>query len=586
MDVTAYKGLIYVQDDAGNYVPLLMGTREEDIVWTNDLESAREYFKSDLILENDTDLDSVSNESISVPSSLNYTFEKDIDGINIKTTVNGESNTYSMDISLPICNMDFSNENYAYISVPLPISVSADDTVAMSGGVISDYDEINTSKVNAYVTDNGNNMIVELHSYVYPLFTSTDSQSAYDYYNNGSDRLCIHAHGKYSSVLYIHNGDSTDYQFNNAIKKVVICDDYTGEITGSAFSDCRNLTSVSILANVTTIPQNAFDGCYNLTEINIPDSVTTIGEYAFESCRSLTSINIPSGVSVIDDCAFSLCSSLTAINVDSNNSTFKSVDGVLFNKDGSELICYPAGKTDTTYTTPSGVKTIGGWAFRGCDNLLSVTISSGVTSINNVAFNFCSNLISINIPSTVTSISTATFSLSDSLVAIIIPDKSTDEIDGSPWSAKNAVVYWGDDTTYIHKGDSVYYEGYTTIEKVVICDDYVGTVPYSAFCTCSALEAVYIGNGVTSIMGSAFEDCSMLESVYIGSSVTSIGAYVFSYCDNLISIKIPSSVTSINDHAFYNCNNLHSIIIDKATDSIEGSPWGAAKATVSWTGTE
>lgn len=52
----------------------------------------------------------------------------------------------------------------------------------------------------------------------------------------------------------------------------------------SAFSNCTNLTSVSIPNSVTTIGSNAFYKCTALTSITIPNSVITIGYAAFQQC--------------------------------------------------------------------------------------------------------------------------------------------------------------------------------------------------------------------------------------------------------------------------------------------------------------
>lgn len=56
-------------------------------------------------------------------------------------------------------------------------------------------------------------------------------------------------------------------------------------IGASAFSDCANLTSITIPNSVISIGEGAFCGS-GLTSIIIPDGVTSIGELAFEDCES------------------------------------------------------------------------------------------------------------------------------------------------------------------------------------------------------------------------------------------------------------------------------------------------------------
>jgi hypothetical protein len=113
---------------------------------------------------------------------------------------------------------------------------------------------------------------------------------------------------------------------------------------------------------VTTIGENAFSDCSNLTSVTIPSSVTTIRYSAFRNCSNLTSVTIPSSVTTIGNSAFIRCRNLTSV----------------------------------TITIPSSVTTIEYSAFNGCSKLTSVTIPSSVRSIENYAFN-CSNLISVTL---------------------------------------------------------------------------------------------------------------------------------------------------------------------------------------------
>jgi hypothetical protein len=102
-------------------------------------------------------------------------------------------------------------------------------------------------------------------------------------------------------------------------------------------------------------------------------------------------VTIPNSVTSIGDGAFSRCWSLKSVNVDATNPAYASVDGVLFNKKGSVLGVYPAGKNGS-YTIPNSVTSIGNSAFSGCSGLTSVTIPNSVTSIGDGAFSGCSGL--------------------------------------------------------------------------------------------------------------------------------------------------------------------------------------------------
>jgi hypothetical protein len=142
--------------------------------------------------------------------------------------------------------------------------------------------------------------------------------------------------------------------------------------------------------SVTIIGSCAFIGS-RLTSVTLPDSVVSILDNAF-SGASLTGITIPSRVASIGESAFASCYNLTAITVDAGNSAYISENGVLYDKNKTVLIQYPAGKTGA-FTIPGSVTTIGIEAFTG-SGFTSITIPSNVTSIGEWAFEF-TNLTSV-----------------------------------------------------------------------------------------------------------------------------------------------------------------------------------------------
>ena len=214
-----------------------------------------------------------------------------------------------------------------------------------------------------------------------------------------------------------------DGAFRNCsgLESITIPDGVTS-IGEDAFRNCSGLESITIPDRVTSIGEDAFMDCSGLTSITIGGGVTSIGNGAFENCSGLTSITIPDRVTSIGTNAFYGCSGLTDITVDSSNSSYCSESGVLFNKNKTALICYPAGKTDSSYKIPDEVTSIGYTAFEACTGLTSITIPDGVTSIGNYAFERCSGLESITIPDSVTSIGYMAFGYCTGLTSIYIPD--------------------------------------------------------------------------------------------------------------------------------------------------------------------
>lgn len=123
---------------------------------------------------------------------------------------------------------------------------------------------------------------------------------------------------------------------------------------------------------VTAIATSAFMGCKTIDTMVLPQGIATIGDYAFYN-SSIKTIEIPASTEKIGDCAFAGCASLIAITINAENETYCSIDGVLFSKDKSVLICYPAGKPDEHYTIRFSVGIINSAAFLNCTNLKSVS---------------------------------------------------------------------------------------------------------------------------------------------------------------------------------------------------------------------
>ena len=214
-----------------------------------------------------------------------------------------------------------------------------------------------------------------------------------------------------------------------ALKSITIPDS-VAVIGEAAFAKCSGLTAVNIPAGVTRIESQTFDGCESIISVDIPDSVTRISNDAFHGCSILTGVAIPDSVTDAEG-AFGACSNLREICVSDTHSTLAIKDGVLFSKDGSVLVQFPAGSTITAYTVPEGVTRIASGAFSGCKRLTGIIIPDTVQKIDNGAFSGCSSLTDIVIPDSVTAIDFSAFSDCGSLTNVSVPKALSGKLDSS-----------------------------------------------------------------------------------------------------------------------------------------------------------
>jgi hypothetical protein len=343
----------------------------------------------------------------------------------------------------------------------------------------------------------------------------------------------------------------------------------TGSLSNwkSVYNCGVNISSIIISPGLTTIGDCTFLYCDNLENIEIPSSVTTIGDSAFYCCSVLNNVYIPSSVTTIRDYAFSGCEGLETITVSNDNNAYRSIDGVLFNKNASTLITYPAGSTRVSYVIPSSVTTIGSESFENAFNIVNITIPNSVTTIED-AFLMCFNIQTISIPSSVTNISTGAFGGCDKLTTINVDSANT------AYSTINGVLF-NKSATALHTCPA----GNTRTTYTI--PNSVTRVENSAFYDCYRLTTISIPNTVTYLGEGIFMYCEGLTSITIPSSITTISAGTFAFCNNLPSIIIPSSITAIGSYTFTGCTKLTQItIMNKVAGDITGAKWGAPASTV------
>ena len=166
------------------------------------------------------------------------------------------------------------------------------------------------------------------------------------------------------------------------------------EINEYLFFGCTELTNIN-LNNIKTIGANAFRGCKKLNNLNL-SSVETIGREAFTYCESIESLVLPSSLTSIGPLAFYGLKSLKSISVDEKNANFKSVDSVLYNKEMTQLILFPAQLNKTQFTTDETVTTLKAGSLSFLKYLETITLSQSVSSIENITFSYTESLKDIN----------------------------------------------------------------------------------------------------------------------------------------------------------------------------------------------
>lgn len=333
--------------------------------------------------------------------------------------------------------------------------------------------------------------------------------SYFQYSNEYTGDVTIPATVTYSGATFSVTAIE-EWAFSNCINMTDITIPNTvTSIVNYVFVGCSGLTSVNIPNSVEAIGSGAFWNCTGLTSINLPNSLKSIDWNAFQGCKKLSSIIIPNSVTSINGNVFLYCNGLTSITVENGNPKYDS-------RNNCNAIIETATNTLITgcmnTVIPNSVTTIYNEAFRDCSGLTSIDIPNSVTTINHFAFLGCTGLTYINIPSSVTSIGEYVFGSCSGLTSITVASDNP-------------------------KYDSRDY-----------CNAIIETATNKLKIGCMTTS---IPNSVTSIGVCAFYGCSGLTSFTIPKTVTSIGNYAFEGCSGLTSFtSLATTPPTIYDNTF------------------------------------
>ncbi len=324
---------------------------------------------------------------------------------------------------------------------------------------------------------------------------------------------------------------------------------------------------------VVVSPQVSFDEVVSVAKhLIIEDGITGIDETAFIQWFYLENITIPASVTNIGIAAFAWTPYLERITVDENNEYYSSDNGILFNKDKTELIAYTCGSEETSYTIPDGVKIIADGAFIGSPNLVEVVIPDSVTSIGMSAFGSCEKLTTVTIGSGVTYMGMDTFAESDNITDVYYNGTKADwnNISAEDPCLDNATIHFlkhvdSDNDSLCDDCNEIF------VVDTGVCGDNVTWILYS--------DGKLVISGEGAIAENSFRRSAEIKNVIIEDGVTSIGDYAFWCCDNLTDVVIPDSVTSIGEGALMECISLTDVSIPASVTNIARGAFACSPLT-------
>lgn len=368
-----------------------------------------------------------------------------------------------------------------------------------------------------------------------------------------------------------------------------------GTVKLMTYPRAKSETSYIIRTDTVLIEDGAFYDCDNLTQVDLnTSSLTTIGSYAFNDCDNILNIDIPQNVTSIGSQAFYNCDKLQNINVDNKNTSYTSnEEGILFNHNKSDLIVYPMGKEETSYSVPQSVYNINSYAFAYSKALENIGMPNDLTSIGYEAFSNCSNIKNIDIPRSVSSIGSWAFEWCSSLESIEFSEKITSIPSHVVYGCSNLkkITIYNKNTSidysYSFRGinnsnvimrgyldstaedyafwDSIKFEQIDEASEGLLVDEKGILYGYEG----TDLDVILSSN-IKQIGSDAFKNPNnsnskvneQITSIKFPLSVRAFEPYAFDGCTSLASLDVTRAVYDIRKGAFNGCSNLVEFKVD------------------------
>ncbi len=353
--------------------------------------------------------------------------------------------------------------------------------------------------------------------------------------------------------------------YRDSLTEILIPENVT-TIGDKAFGLCSNLSVVNFDATNCTQMGSAsnpvFYNCDNFSDLRIGENVTNIPAYSFYNCGNLGAVSIPSSVLTIGDSAFYMVANITyygtatgrpwgALSINAYEE-----DGLYYTSMEKDTLV-AAIRTITSADIPNTVVCIMPNAFKGCNDLESLSIGSSVRTIGKSAFKNCTSLTAITIPNSVETIGDSAFSLCRSLTEIIIPDY-VETIGESAFSGCRGITTLTIGRSVTSIGNSAF-SGCTNLNTVnynATACSYMGDNYNTVFQNCFSFTTLIIGDNVTKIPDYAFAGCNITGELIIPNSVITIGNRSFVSCQRLTAVTIGESVQGIGSNAFLDCHSM------------------------------
>lgn len=355
-------------------------------------------------------------------------------------------------------------------------------------------------------------------------------------------------------VMYSADKKNLLYYPANKTSSVYVMPDELENIPDGIFRNNAYLTSITLSASLTKIPNGAFYKT-KIQTITIPASVTTIEAEAFRS-SAITELIFENGsnLTTIREYAFAN----TAIRMVTLPEKLEKLESSVF--DGCSVL------NGVTFTG-NGLKTIPSGTFNGNIALRNITFSDGITEISSGAFKGCSSISEIVLPKNLITLSSDAFDGANRIQKISISEENATfkSVDRSLYSkdGKTLILYAGvisadADEVYVAPqgvekiAERAFYGRSTLVSADLSGVKYIGA---RAFASCSALENVNLSNA-EEIADYAFSGCSSLLKADI-SSVNTLGVGVFNSCTSLENV-VYGKLDYVPDATFSSCSSLKS----------------------------